>query len=210
MVYVFDGLLHVTSEQMRFASSLVPSYRKEYAARYRFENDRIQSIFAFLLLQYAVREEYSIEDTLQLDYSNGKPRAMGFEDLHFNLSHCRLATACAVSDRPVGVDVQDWAQRHLTVAKQVCSAQELAYLKTAETPQVEFAKLWTRKESYGKYGGQGILYPMRELCLLGQAPCGTVMETFAFDGYALSYCAEETLEIRKVTMDDLLRGREKD
>ncbi len=204
MVYVLDGLSHVTSEQLQYASSLVPTHRREYAARYRFENDRIQSIFAFLLLQYALRKEYAIEDAVQLDYSGGKPTIVGFENLHFNLSHCKLAAACALSVRPVGVDVQDWAQRHLSVAKQVCSAQELSFLQREDDEKVEFAKIWTRKESYGKYTGQGILYPMRELSLLGQAPPGTVMETFSYDGFALSYCAEEALEIRKLTMDDLL------
>lgn len=204
MVYILEGLLSVTTEQLERASELVPPYRREYAARYRFEHDRIQSVFAFLLLQHALREERAIEQTLQLDYSEGKPKIAGLEDLHFNLSHCRLAAACALSCKPVGVDVQDWAQRHLSVAKQVCSAQELSFLERAEDPNVAFAELWTRKESYGKYTGQGILYPMRELSLLEHAPQGTVMESFAFDGYALSYCAEEALEIRKVAVAELL------
>ncbi len=209
MVYFCDGLLNITPEQLSFASSLVPPYRREYAARYRFENDRIQSIFAFLLLQYAVRAEYSIEDMLQLDYSAGKPKAIGFDHLYFNLSHCKLAVACALSASAVGVDVQDGTRSHLSVAKQVCCERELAYLEAAQAPQTEFVKLWTRKESYGKFTGQGILYPMNELCLLEQAPHGTVMETFVFDDCALSYCAKEVLEIRKVTVEDLLRGREK-
>ena len=207
MVYVLEGLLSVTAEQLERATALIPPYRREYAARYRFENDRIQSVFAFLLLQHAVREERAIEQTLQLDYSEGKPKIAGLEDLHFNLSHCRLAAACALSCKPVGVDVQDWAQRHLSVAKQVCSAQELSFLERVEDPNVAFAELWTRKESYGKYTGQGILYPMRELSLLGQAPQGTVMESVLCDGYALSYCAEERLEIRRVTVETLLQGR---
>ncbi len=197
-------------EQLQYASALVPPYRREYAARYRFESDRIQSIFAFLLLQYAAKAEYAIEEALQLDYSGGKPKIIGFDGLHFNLSHCKLACACALSSGPVGVDVQDWSQRHLSVTKQVCSEQELAYLQTAQAPQVEFAKLWTRKESYGKYTGQGIVYPMKELCLLRQAPRGTVMESFVLEGYALSYCAEETLEIQKIPIQELLQGGEKD
>lgn len=204
MIYVLEDLRSVTSEQLARATSLVPPYRREYAARYRFEKDRIQSIFAFLLLQHAVREEYAINEMLQLDCSGGKPVLAGHGNLHFNLSHCNLAAACALSCRPVGVDVQNWAQRHMTVAKQVCSAQELSFLEGAAEPQAEFAKLWTRKESYGKYTGQGILYPMRELNLLEQTPQGTVMQTFAFDGYALSYCAEEVLEIRKVAVEDIL------
>lgn len=205
MIYICDGVSHVTPEQLKYACSLVSSNRRERAARYRFVSDRIQSVFAFLLLQYAAKKEYTIDEPLQLDYSEGKPKAIGFEHLQFNLSHCKLAVACALSAGPVGVDVQDWTRGHFSTRKHVCCQQELAYLETAKEPEVEFAKLWSRKESYGKFTGQGILYPMREHCLLEQSPCGTVMETFVFDGYALSYCAEEALEIRMVSIEDLFR-----
>ncbi len=210
MIYFLEGLSHITTEQLERATALVPPSRRDYAARYRFEKDRIQSIFAFLLLQYALRKEYAIETELRLNYSGGKPSICGLEHLQFNLSHCKLAAACAVSVAPVGVDVQDWEMRNLSVAKSVCCKEELAHLESNRTPQVEFAKLWTRKESYGKYTGKGITYPMKELCLLGQGPEGTVMETFALEGYALSYCAEEALKIHKVPLQALLQGREKD
>ena len=208
MVYVLDGLLQITPEQTERANRLVTPQRRECAERYRFEIDRIQSIAAFLLLQYGVREEYGIEKELLLDYSGGKPVLAGLELPHFNLSHCKLAVACALSDRPVGVDVQDWSPRHLSVSNQVCSPEELSFLEQAPEPEKEFIKLWTRKESYGKFTGQGILYPMQEHSFLNRAPLGTVLETFAFQGYALSYCGEKALDLRKVTIEDLLQGRE--
>jgi 4'-phosphopantetheinyl transferase len=118
-----------------------------------------------------------------------------------------LAVACALSDRPVGVDVQDWSPRHLSIVTRVCTQQEQAFLERSPNQETEFAKLWTRKESYGKYTGKGILYSMNEQPLLTQAPDGTIMETVTFDGYALSYCAEEALKIQRVTLADLLQGR---
>lgn len=207
MIYVMDGLPRITSEQLALGMALVPPYRREYAERYRFEADRIQSIFAFLLLQYALREEYAIREAPQLDYNGGKPVIANFPHVQCNLSHCKLAVACALSDRPVGVDVQDWSPRHLSIVTRVCTQQERAFLERSPNQEAEFAKLWTRKESYGKYTGKGILYSMNEQPLLTQAPDGTIMETVTFDGYALSYCAEEALKIQRVTLADLLQGR---
>ncbi len=208
MLYVLEGLTFVTPEQMERAGLLVTEQRRSYAARYRFHKDRVQSIFSFLLLQYGLKEEYGITRKPILNYSKGKPVLTGLEWLHFNLSHCQLAAACGLSHAPVGVDVQDWTRGHLSVAKQVCSLEELALLKEESDPEIAFAKLWTRKESYGKYTGQGIIYPMKETNLWEASPLGTVMETFLFQGYALSYCAEKELKIKKVTVDDLLQGRE--
>ena len=205
VVYCLDGLHNISAAEMERAMELVPQSRREYAARYRFERDRVQSIFAFLLLRYAVRLEYGVETPLEFDRSGGKPTLLGLEELHFNLSHCDTAVACALSAAPVGVDVQHEKDFHWSVAKRVCCPEELAFLQSAEAPDREFAKLWTRKESYGKYTGQGIVYPMEQICLLDRTPDGTVMETFTFDGYALSYCAEESLEICKVSVETLIK-----
>lgn len=128
--------------------------------------------------------------------------------LHFNLSHCRLAVACALSDGPVGVDVQDWAPRHSSVAKQVCCPAELRILERSAAPEIDFAKLWTRKESYGKYTGQGILYAMKEENLANRCPPGVVIETAACSGFALSYCGEKELDIINVKLQELLQRRE--
>ena len=205
MVYLLDGLHNIPTAELEQAIALVPQSRRDYAARYRFEKDRRQSIFAFLLLQYALRQEYSVEEPIELDRSGGKPVLRGLETIHFNLSHCDLAVACALSAAPVGVDVQHEKDFHWSVVKRVCCPEEFAFLQAAEAPEGAFARLWTRKESYGKYTGQGIVYPMEQMCLLDRTPDGTVMETFTFDGYALSYCAEESLEICKVSVETLIK-----
>lgn len=204
-----DDLPSITPEQLERAGSLAGLQRRLYANRYRFPIDRVQSIFSFLLLQYGVLAEYGVSEELSLDYSRGKPFLSGLEYIHFNLSHCKLAVACALSHGPVGVDVQNWEPRYLSVAKNVCTSDELSLLARSAQPQIEFAKLWTRKECYGKYSGLGILYPMNEFDSFGQNPKESILETFTFSGYALSYCAEKKLEIRKLSTEKLFQGRRK-
>ncbi len=208
MVYILDNLCTVTPELLERAKRDVSPQRLEYAARYRFFKDQVQSVMVFLLLRYALKQEKGMDTMSILDYSGGKPVLTGEGQPCFNLSHCRQAVACGLSDSPLGVDVQDWMPRHLSVAKQVCSPEELAALELSAEPEIEFARLWTRKESYGKYTGRGILYPLQEINLWEKAPKGTVMETFTFPDFALSYCAEKKLEIRKLTIEELLQGRE--
>ncbi len=208
VIYVLDGLPCVTPELLEKAKGFVSSQRRKHAEQYRFHKDRVQSVFAFLLLRYALQKELGITEMPELDHSRGKPVLKGHEEIHFNLSHCLLAAACGLSDRPIGVDVQDWASRHLSVAGRVCTPGEQDLLQQSEHPEVEFARLWTRKESYGKYTGQGIVYDLQALDLSTGCPSGTVMETVVLSGFALSYCGEKKLDIIKVDINDLLQGRE--
>lgn len=203
MVYIIENLCAVTPELLERAKRYASPQRLQYAARYRFFKDQVQSVMAFLLLRYALKEEKGITAMPILDYSGGKPVLAGEGQPCFNLSHCRQAAACGLSDSPIGVDVQDWAPWHLSLAKQVCSPEELTALERSAEPEIQFTRLWTRKESYGKYTGRGILYPLREKNLWENAPQGAVMETFTFPEFALSYCSEKKLEIRKLTIDAL-------
>ena len=204
VIYVLENLSLVTPMQVQKAGEIVTCQRREYAAQYRFEKDRKQSLFAFLLLRYGVHAEFGVTAPLLIDRSAGKPVLSDQPQIRFNLSHCNNAVACAISHDEVGVDVQEWIVRQLSVAEQVCTPKELALLRQEPEPEKLFAKIWTQKESYGKYTGRGIVYPMREHSFLQQAPEGLRMESFLMDGYALSYCAKETLEIFKVTPDELL------
>ena len=204
MIYVMENLSLVTPQQAQKAREIVTWQRRDYAAQYRFEKDQKQSLFAFLLLRYGVYAEFGETAPLLIDRSGGKPVLLHQPQIRFNLSHCNNAVACAISRDEVGVDVQDWIVRQLSVAEQVCTPKELALLRQEPEPEKLFAKIWTQKESYGKYTGRGIVYPMREHSFLRQVPEGLCMESFLMDGYALSYCAKEALEICMVTPEELL------
>ncbi len=209
MIYLLEDPISLTQTQYAQACGLASSQRMEKVNRYRFEADRKQSLCAYLLLRYALREEYNIKDVPLLANTEGKPSLVGYENIHFNLSHCRCAVACIVSDRPVGVDVQDWERDHSRLAERVCSADEQAYIHGAQSPETAFAQIWTAKESYGKYMGQGILYDLPSVSFVKNgklcAPDGLVLECVLRDDFALSYCGEQKEALRQVTLSELLQ-----
>ncbi len=206
MVYVLQGISTITEEVLAQVTPLLSAQRREKIARYRFHKDRVQSAFAYLLLRYALKREAGFEGLPMLEETEGKPTLKVPKGLHFNLSHCVRAVACGLSDTPVGVDVQEWSPRHLSVRNKVCTPEELLLLEGSNRPEADFIKLWTRKESYGKYTGQGIRYAMQETDLRDEALQDLVLETAVFPDFALSYCAERKLELVTVTVQELLEG----
>lgn len=69
---------------------------------------KVRSILAELLLRHALREEYGLTELPRIETGEkGKPFFPERPELHFNLSHCQTAAACALDASPLGVDVQE-------------------------------------------------------------------------------------------------------
>ena len=69
---------------------------------------KLRSILAELLLRQALREEYGLTELPRIETGEkGKPFFPERPDIHFNLSHCQTAVACALDASPLGVDVQE-------------------------------------------------------------------------------------------------------
>lgn len=118
--------------------------------------------------------------------------------LHFNCSHSGDFVVCAVSHRPIGVDIERIRPmnprifRTLTDAERSCMEQLPPSLQDAA-----FLRLWTLKESWIKCrGGQLMDYRQVEFITdeerIVSAPTGY---TFHFqpapEGYVLSTCEKE-------------------
>ncbi len=93
----------------------------------------------------------------------GKPYLRDYPNVHFNISHSGQYVACAVANRPVGIDVQVIGAYWPDVAANVCSEEELVRIGASDDPAAEFTKLWTQKEAYLKMLGYGIAGGMREM-----------------------------------------------
>ena len=157
---------------------LVPAYRKDKIERYRFMEDKERSLAAGLLLNYATKlysiymsyageielktasddifnvkldelvKSYDTSYDHNIEYAgNGKPVYSGLE-IHFNLSHAGTCVVCAVSDRPVGIDIERPRKNAIKVAER--------FFTQAECDWIGFARIWTLKEAYAKLTGDGI------------------------------------------------------
>ncbi|MGN0621070.1 MAG: 4'-phosphopantetheinyl transferase family protein [Porcipelethomonas sp.] len=155
-LYLFDDFEHITEHFMEQCIAVLPPERKEKAMRYRFEIDRKLSVISYLLLLYALRENYGINNP-QIVYGRyGKPYLKDYPDIYFNISHCPKGCICAVSDREIGVDIQDIRPFSWNIAKRVCCERELKILQNATDKDKTFTKIWAMKESYLKMTGNGI------------------------------------------------------
>lgn len=159
--------------------------RREKALRFRFERDRRLSVAAYRLLCRALREAYGIDEAPRFGvHPGGKPYLLDHPGIHFNLSHCRAAVACVVSDEPVGIDVESIAPVDPDVARRVLSALERRRVESSPQPETEFAALWTRKEALVKLRGIGIDDTL--LPGLLEESVSAHLDTRTYEGFVLS------------------------
>ena len=96
----------------------------------------------------------------------GRPYFSSHPHVDFNVSHTDLYVAVALATSEgerVGIDVEDasrFIERSDTaltkIAKRFFAKKELAELEKSDAPNEKFIELWTRKEAYLKYTGDGI------------------------------------------------------
>lgn len=163
MLYINDD---VESIDLSEAIGRVSVQRREQVMGLRIERDRKLSVAAYLLLREALAMEYGITGAPEFGYyDGGKPFIEGRTDIFFSLSHCRNGAACAVGAEPVGVDIETIRPYRQELARRVLNDEELAAVEASGSPDVEFIKLWTMKESYLKMTGSGIRSDLRQVPL---------------------------------------------
>ena len=166
-LYVRDDLATITSEELEAAIASLPEWRREKALRFKHEQGRKECTFAYLLLCQALQETYGIDEQPSFIIGeHGKPDLLftphtsyltpHTSHLYFNLSHCRQAIACVLSENPVGVDVETIGRYSESLARHVLSPEEFDLVSSAPDPKIPFTRFWTQKEAIVKLTGRGI------------------------------------------------------
>lgn len=174
---IIDNMEPWSEERFQQELALVSEQRREKVLRYRFAAGRQQSLMAYRLLQSLLLEVYGIEEPpVFRELENGKPVIVGHEDIHFNLSHCKHGVACAVSDEPVGIDIESIpSELKDSLVEYIFSEREQQMLRSSASPTLLFAQLWTMKEAVVKLSGRGLtgkeqLRPLLEPYHFGNSP----------------------------------------
>lgn len=155
---------------MAQALNLLPwPERRHKAARYRFAADQRLCVGAGLLAASMLRRAGARDLTLKYS-AQGKPSLAHHPNLHFNLSHSGTLAVCAVSDEPVGVDVETICNHGDEVARYCYQPKELDWLSQAPDRAQAFTRLWVRKESYIKLTGTGLSREPRSFSVLPGQP----------------------------------------
>lgn len=186
MIYINDDIDGFSIQSLEECIENLPSQRKEVALKYKHELGRKQCVLAYLLLCKGLYSEYGITDKPVFEYGeHGKPTIIGHEDIHFNLSHCKTAVACAISDAPIGIDIESIRPVKESVVRYSMSDEEAKQIFESANPDIEFTKLWTKKESVLKLTGEGINDNMKSV-LSPERLNNISVETIICDTYIYS------------------------
>jgi len=145
--------------------SLLPTERRDRAQRLRKDHDAARSVGAWLLLRDAFALDGVEIGRLTLKTGEyGKPYFDGCPE--FSISHAGPYAAVAVSDDPVGVDME--APRcTLDMAKHVFAPSEYAAAEAlcGDAQRLYLQRVWVAKEAFVKAVGTGMRTPFRSFCV---------------------------------------------
>jgi len=150
-------------------ASVLSADERERANRYRTGQlqqsfSRCRSALRLVLARYV----NCPSSELQFNYAQfGKPE-LAEHRLQFNLSHSAGHALIAISSHPVGIDLEFMGKENVDLPgmiDMVCHADEKAALSSLQgtARQIEFYRLWSRKEAYCKMRGVGIGIPLTSL-----------------------------------------------
>ena len=164
-------------------------YRLDRLAKLQPAEKRRQSIGAELLL---VKELSAVGEAFPVPLhigsgTNGKPCLLD-STIHFNLSHSGHFAACAVSDAPVGLDIQVISPCRDAVLRRCFCLDEQEYVRSSTDPDEAFTEVWTKKESYLKALGLGLRKAMDSFSVLDLPDGASVWHT-ALEGMHISVCS---------------------
>lgn len=199
MIYYFDDITKASTEYYKIYN-ILPDFRKQKICKYSFFNDKLQSALAYCLLLYA-SDSINTNFNFKID-KYGKPYD-SYENIHFNLSHCKYSVACIVGDKPVGIDVEKIIDKDcfISIATKVCNEREIDLIKKSENHLHEFTKIWTLKESYTKMVGSGIIVDLQKISFLN---FNCHFNTQKFENYILSYCSYQHEDLIHVSFNELM------
>lgn len=159
MIYLNDD---IAGFDVQAALPLLSPQRREQTLKFKHLQGQKTCAAVYLLLCEGLRKEYGITAPPVFEYGeHGKPFILGHPEIHFNMSHCREAALCVVSNQPVGVDIESIRPYKESLVRYTMSDDEVQCILAHPRPEVEFTRLWTMKEAKLKRSGEGIRSDMK-------------------------------------------------
>ena len=88
----------------------------------------------------------------------GKPYLKDYPQIHFNISHGKDIAICAISNEPVGADVEKIHDFNPLILRKVLTDAEKEFWDSLPEDEKEtwFYRFWTLKEARIKHAGMGL------------------------------------------------------
>jgi 4'-phosphopantetheinyl transferase len=152
---------------------LVSEQRREQALRYKHSFGQFCCLKSYIMLCDLLAEwgrvhQLPINEQPTFLYNNyGAPYIEGGP--YFSISHCKTGIAVAISENPIGVDIETIRTFQLDLMRKTMNEDEQQRILTSTKPEAEFIRLWTQKEAFLKLQGTGIISDLHHVLEHGQA-----------------------------------------
>lgn len=148
---------------------LVSSEKQERIKKFHFFKDAQNCLLGDILFKNEICRVTGLKAKhLQISTNaHGKPFLVSYPNIHFNISHSKHYIACAVSEQPVGIDIEFIKPTDLKIAERFFTSDEIAYIM-ASNHMNRFYEIWTKKESRIKWEGKGLCSPLNSFSVLEQ------------------------------------------
>lgn len=200
MRYKLCNINAYTEQQYCAMYDIMDTARQEKADRFRHEDDRMRCLCADMLARKMLAQANgkAPEEIAFTIGHKGKPSAN--VPFHFNVSHSGDFVLCAVSDKPIGADIEQIKPFRAGLVGRYFTKAEAAYIRGGNPlPAAEsvsdpdtcarFYRVWTAKEAYVKMTGTGISTDLTAVSFDPdtQTVCGMKLYTpDAPEGYVIS------------------------
>lgn len=215
-------MINITSMKLKDLShfkNLIPKSRIDKMNKFKFEQDKIRCLFSYVLplisLSY-FKQQLLFNTSIYYD-ANGKPFFEGANNPFFNISHSGDWVVCALSEQPVGIDIEAINEIDIFLFFPYLSPLEKQLFTHQQNADLSlFYRIWTLKESLLKATGYGLLYPLEKLCfsefitnnldfIIFETEQYTMKE-FYLDKHQLSICTKNTsneFNIEELKLNDI-------
>ena len=162
MLYrIFDDMTQCSEQEVARLLPLVSAQRREQALRYKHTFGQYCCLQSYKMLCELLAEWSRVHQLpinqqpifLYNDY--GAPYIEGGP--HFSISHCKRGIAVAVSENPIGIDIEAIRTFSPDLMRKTMNEDEQQRITSSATPDQEFIRLWTQKEALLKLQGTGII-----------------------------------------------------
>lgn len=198
--YNIIDIADISGSDIDYCRRMMSDTRRQRVDRLRFEKSRRQTVGGELLARRMIASRCGIApESISFSLTElGKPYAAELP-VEFSISHSGDFVLCALSDHPVGADIERIRDVSDRLVSYVCSEDEMRFLSENGILEDErkrrFFRVWTAKEAYYKYIGTGITC-LRDVNTL--APdFQRKLKWFYYGGYAVSIFGDSVLSLKK-------------
>lgn len=180
IIYYFPDIERIDEEKINTLVCRMPEQQQRIIGAMKLQRHKAEQAVAYTMLCYALEkaQQKIFSPTLSIEEfeeknldiglgkmelpifefgEHGKPSMINHKGIYFNISHCREAVAIGVYCREIGIDVEGRRKFSETLVRRSFNDEEREAILSADIPEKEFARQWTRKEAWFKWTGTGIL-----------------------------------------------------